>query len=43
MGKITVIGTGFFEEQLTLGAIRAMNAAQNVIAYPSLRRCGLSQ
>lgn len=38
MGKITVIGTGFFEEQLTLGAIRAMNAAQNVILHT--RRCG---
>lgn len=38
MGKITVIGTGYFEEQLTLGAIRAMRSASKVILHTG--RCG---
>ena len=41
MGNITVIGTGFFEDQLTLGAIKAIKAADRVILHTE--RCGAAE
>ena len=35
MGKITVIGTGFDEQQLTLGAIRALESGESIILHTS--------
>ena len=41
MGKITIIGTGFFKDQLTLGAVEAFRAASKVILHTA--RCGAAE
>lgn len=41
MGSITIVGVGFSEEQLTLGAVRALESGAQVILHTA--QCGVSE
>lgn len=40
MGDITIIGTGWTEEQLTIGAVKAFKSAEHIILHTDHSGCG---